>query len=118
GALELKGNHPDIVCARAQRRPRQAWFTALIGLPDEGLRLGQESVNTLRQYHPRDISVETLQSLNINAIFMNKYEVVVQTSQEMLALANRSGDLWERGLASVWWAYALVLQRQTGEALQ
>ena len=45
-------------------------------------------------------------------------EAVIQTSQEMLARANQSGDIWEQGWALEWWAYALVLQRQIGEALQ
>ncbi len=117
-AQKLTANAPDIVCARAQLQARQAWFTALIGLPNEGLRLAQESVNTLRQYNTQDISLETLQCVNINAIFLNKYEVVIQTSQEMMARANQSGDIWEQGWALVWWGYALVLQRQIGEALQ
>jgi tetratricopeptide (TPR) repeat protein len=36
----------------------------------------------------------------------------------MMERAKRSGDIWERGWAFVWWAYALVLQRQIAEALQ
>ncbi|HZM24906.1 MAG TPA: tetratricopeptide repeat protein, partial [Anaerolineales bacterium] len=116
-ANKLVSNKPDIVCARAQLQAQQAWFTALIGLPDEGLRMAQESVNTLKQYN-QDISIETLDSVNINAIFLNEYEIVSQTSQEMMARANRSGDIWERGWALIWWAYALVLRRQIGEAIQ
>ncbi len=117
-AQKLTASAPDIVCACALLQARQAWFTALIGLPDEGLRLAQESVNTLRQYNAQDISTETLHCVNINAIFLNNYEVVRETSQEMMARAGRSGDIWEQGWASVWWGYALVLQRQIPEALQ
>ena len=117
-AQKLTASAPDIVCARAVLQARQAWFTALIGLPDEGLRLAQESVNTLREYNAQDISIETLQCVNINAIFLNNYQVVRETSQEMMARAGRSGDIWEQGWASVWWGYALVLQRQIPEALQ
>jgi predicted ATPase len=117
-AKKLTANEPDIVCARAQLRARQAWFTALIGLPDEGLLMAQESVNTLSQFSKQDITVETFHCVNINAIFLNKNEIVAQISQEMMARANRSGDIWEQGWALVWWAYALVLQRQIGEALQ
>ena len=101
-AKQLTGSEPDIVCARAQLHARQAWFTALVGLPDEGLRLAQDSINTLRRYDPQDISVETLHCLNINAIFMNNHEVVIWTSQEMTDRANRSGDVWERGFALIW----------------
>lgn len=116
-AQKLESNEPEVVCARAELRARQAWFTALIGLPDQGLQLAQESINTLRQYN-REISVNTLDSVNINAIFMNKNEIVIQVSQEMMARANRSGDIWEQGWALIWSAYTFVLQQQIMEALQ
>jgi predicted ATPase/class 3 adenylate cyclase len=116
-AQKLESNEPEVVCAGAELRARQAWFTALIGLPDQGLRLAQESVSTLRQYS-RDISVNILESVNINAIFMNRNEIVVQVNQEMMARADRSGDIWERAWALIWSAYAFVLQHQIREALQ
>jgi tetratricopeptide (TPR) repeat protein len=62
--------------------------------------------------------VETFHCANINAIFLNNHEIVMQISQEMMERAERSGDVWERGWALVWWAYALVLKRQVAEALQ
>ena len=37
--------------------PRQAWFTALVGSPDEGLQMALESINTLRQYAVHEITV-------------------------------------------------------------
>jgi predicted ATPase/class 3 adenylate cyclase len=117
-ANKLASNEPDIVCARAQLRARQAWFTALIGLPEEGLLMAQESLNTLSQYNPQDITVDTFQCANINAIFMNKVEIVSEVTQNMLARADRSHDVWERGFALIWSAYTFVLQRQIGEALQ
>ena len=117
-ARQLTANEPEIIKARAQLRARQAWFTALIGLPAEGLQMAQESLGILRQFDRQDISVETFHCANINAIFLNNYEVVMQISQEMMECAERSGDIWERGWAFVWWAYALVLQRQINEALQ
>jgi predicted ATPase/class 3 adenylate cyclase len=117
-ARQLTANEPEIIKGRAQLRARQAWFTALIGLPAEGLQMAQESLGILRQFDRQDISVETFHCANINAIFLNNYEVVMQISQEMMERAKRSGDIWERGWAFVWWAYALVLQRQINEALQ
>ena len=116
-AQKLDSNEPEVVCARAEIRARQAWFIALIGLPDQGLQLAQESVSTLRQYN-REISVNTLDSVNINAIFMNQNEIVNQVSQEMMARADRSGDIWERAWALIWSAYAFVLQHQIEGALQ
>jgi predicted ATPase len=117
-ADKLTSNETKIVSARAQLRARQAWFTALIGLPNEGLRMAQQSLNTLSQINKNDITVETFHCANINAIFLNKIEIVMQISQEMMERANRSADIWERGWALIWGAYALVLRGQVSDALQ
>ena len=117
-ATKLIGDEPDIVCARAQLRARQAWFTALIGSPDEGLQMALDSVNSLRQYDKHELTIDTLQGVTINAIFLNQGEIVAQISREMMARADRSGDVWERAWALIWWAYTLVLQSQIGEAVQ
>ena len=90
----------------------------LIGLPEEGLRIAKESLNILSQINQNDITVETYHCANINTIFLNKVDIVIQFSQAMLGRAERSGDLWERGFAYIWRAFALVLQGQFGEALQ
>jgi len=116
--LKLTAREPEVVWARAQLQARQAWFTALIGQPDEGLRMAQESLQILSQINQNDIAVETYHCANINAIFLNKSEIVIQISQAMMDRAERSGDQWERGFAHIWWAYALVLQRQIDKALQ
>ena len=117
-AKKLTSNEPDIVCARAQVQSRQSWFTALIGLPEEGLRIAQESLETLRRFNAHNITVETFHCANINAIFLNKHEIVLEISREMIERAERSGDVWEHGWALIWWGYALVLRRQISEALQ
>ena len=117
-ARQLTTSEPEIIKARAQLRARQSWFTALIGLPDEGLQMAQESLDILRQFGSQNIGVETFQCANINAIFLNNHEIVMQISQEMMERAKQSGDIWERGWALIWWAYALVIQRQVTEALQ
>ena len=116
-AQKLTSTEPDIVCTRAQVRARQAWFTALIGLPDKGLQMAQESIATLNHYS-QDISIETWDGININAIFLNQYEIVSQTSQGMMARAERSGDVWDRGWALIWLAYSLVSNGQLNEAFQ
>jgi len=117
-ARQLTTSEPEIIQACAQLRARQSWFTALIGLPEEGLQIAHENLEILRQFGSQNIGVETFQCANINAIFMNNYEIVMQISQEMMERAKRSGDIWERGWALIWWAYALVIQRQVTEALQ
>jgi predicted ATPase/class 3 adenylate cyclase len=116
-AQKLTSTEPDVICARAQIRTRQAWFTALIGLPDKGLQLAQQSIATL-SHNSQDISIETWEGININAIFLNRYEIVSQTSQQMTARAERSADVWDRGWALIWSAYSFLLQQQIMEALQ
>lgn len=117
-AKKLTTNTPDVIWARAELQARQAWFTALIGQPDEGLQLAQESLNILDQISHNDISVETYNCATINAIFLNKTEVVIQLSQAMTERAERSGDTWERGFSHTWLSYAFVLQGQVDKALQ
>jgi len=117
-ANRLTVTKPDVLWARAQLQAREAWFTALIGLPEEGLRMAQESLNILGQINQDDIAVEIYQCANINAIFLNKVEITFQISQAMMERSERSGDLWERGFAYIWQAFALVLQRQIDKALQ
>jgi tetratricopeptide (TPR) repeat protein len=117
-ANRLTLTKPDVLWARAQLRAREAWFTALIGLPEEGLRMAQESLDILSQIDQSDIAVETYHCANINAIFLNKVEITIQISQAMMERSQRSGDLWERGFACIWWAYTLVLQRQIDKALK
>lgn len=116
-AQKLVSSEPQIVYARAKIRARQAWFTALIGLPEEGLQMAQESVSILRQ-HNQNMSIQTLQGICINAIFLNKSEMMAQTSQEMVAQAERSGDVFERAWALIWQAYAFISQDQIDKALQ
>jgi len=110
-ANNLTSNESEVICARAELRARQAWFTALVGLPEQGLQMAQESVNTLRQFN-QDISVNTFDSININAIFMNNIEVVFQVTEDMMARAERSGEIWERAWAHIWLGFALLLKQQ------
>jgi tetratricopeptide (TPR) repeat protein len=115
-AEKLSTSEPDIVWAQAQLKARQAWFTALIGLPDEGLRIVQESLQILRQINKDEITVETLHCANINAIFLNKGKLVAQICQQMQERAERSGDIWEQGFALIWSAWSLFMQHQLDEA--
>jgi predicted ATPase/class 3 adenylate cyclase len=117
-ARKLTDSEPDVVWARAQLQARQAWFTALIGLPEEGLRMVQASLQTLSQINEHEITVETLHCANINAIFLNKTELVAQISQKMMERAERSGEVWERGFALIWSAWSLLMQGQLEAGLQ
>ena len=116
-AQKLASDERDIVCARAQIRARRAWFTALIGLPEEGLQMAQESINILRQ-HNKDINIQTLLGVPINAVFLNKVEILSQITQDVAARAERSGDTFDRVWALEWQAYALILQHQIDRAVQ
>jgi predicted ATPase len=117
-AQKLAGNEPEVVWARAHLQARQAWFTALIGLPEEGLRMAQESIQTLSQLNHHEITVETFNCVIMSAMFLNRNDLVTETSWDMLLRAERSGADWERGWALIWWAYVLVLQGQLDEALR
>jgi tetratricopeptide (TPR) repeat protein len=114
-AQKLASDERDIVCARAQIRARRAWFTALIGLPEQGLQMAQESINTLRQ-HNQDIDIQTLLGVAVNAVYLNKVEILNQVTQEVAARAER--DPFDRVWALEWRAYALILQHQIDEAVQ
>ena len=115
---KLAGNEPDVLWTRAELRARQAWFTALIGLPDEGLRMAQESIQMLSQLNKQEISVETLNCAIMNAMVLNKIELITQISQDMLVRAEQSRDPWEQGWALIWSAYVLLLHGQPDEALR
>ncbi len=117
-ANQLVATEPEIIGARAQLRARQSWFTALIGLADEGLRMAQESVNILSQYKKQNISVDTYMCVAVNASVLNRDQISLQVSQDMLARAGQSGDVWERGWALGWRSYALLLKHQIAEATQ
>jgi predicted ATPase/class 3 adenylate cyclase len=117
-AQKLTGNEPDVLWARAELRARQSWFACLIGLPDEGLRMAQESIQTLSQLNKQEISVEVLTCAIMNAMVLNKIELIMQISQDMLARAEQSRDPWEQGWALLWSAYVCLLQGQPNAALQ
>ena len=117
-AQKLTGNEPDVVWARAELRARQTWFACLIGLPEEGLRMAQESLQTLSQLNKQEISVEVLTCAIMNAMVLNKIELITQISQDMLERAERSGDPWEQGWALMWSAYVRLLQGQPNAALR
>ena len=117
-AQKLAGNEPELLWARAELRARQAGFTSLIGSPDEGLRMAQESIQTLSQLNKQEISVEILTCAIMNALVLNKIEVISQISQEMLERAGQSGDFWEKGWALLWSAYVFLLHGHPDEALR
>ena len=117
-AQKLTGNEPDVLWARAELRARQAWFACLIGLPEEGLRMAQESIQTLSQLNKQEISVEVLTCAIMNAMVLNRIELITQISQDMLERAEQSRDPWEQGWALMWSAYVCLLQGQPNTALQ
>jgi tetratricopeptide (TPR) repeat protein len=54
----------------------------------------------------------------MNAMVLNKIELITQISQDMLERADRSRDPWEQGWALMWSAYVRLLQGQPNAALQ
>jgi len=116
-AQKLTSNAPDIVCLRAQFLARRAWFTGQIGLPEEGLRMAEENINILRQ-HNQEVDIVTLGSIPVNAIWLNKIELLSQITQEMAARVEPSGNAFERFFANIWWAYGALMQNQVDKAYQ
>jgi hypothetical protein len=94
-ANQLVANEPEIVCARAQLRARRVYFTALIGLPDEGLRMAQESVNILSQYNQQDITVDTYMCVALNASVLNRDQILFKSRYAGACRAKR-GSLGTR----------------------
>jgi len=116
-ARKLASDERDIVCARARIRARQAWFTAMIGFPNEGLLMAQESLNTLSEHH-QVINQQELLGVAINAVFLNKIDILSQITKEVTERAEQSREAFERVWALEWRAYALILQHQVEDAAQ
>ena len=115
-AEKFTTSEPVFAWVHAELQARRAWFTALIGLPDKGLRMVQESLQILSEINKHEISVETFHCANINAIFMNKAEFVSQICQQMKERAEQSGEIWERGFALIWSACSFLMQHKLDEA--
>lgn len=116
-ARKLTASEPKIVCLHAEIQARQAWFIGLLGRPEEGLQMAQESVAILRQ-HNREVGQFTLGAVPINGIWLNKIDLVSRITQAMMARTEHGGDILERGWALIWYSYALLLQHQVEGAIR
>jgi hypothetical protein len=79
--------------------------------------MAQESINILRQ-HDQDNNLQTLLGVALNAVFLNKVEILSQITQDLAARVERSGDTFDQVWALEWRAYALILQHQIDRAVQ
>ncbi|MEE9198086.1 MAG: AAA family ATPase, partial [bacterium] len=70
----LQGKREDIESAVVEARATaiQGYFTSLLGSPEEGLRLAQEAVGTLRQMDRRRERLIPLACLALNGAFLNR----------------------------------------------
>lgn len=119
-AQKLTSDDPEVVCTRALMRARQAWFTTEVGLAEQGLEMGQESVRILRE-HNWVVDGRTLQSVCVSAMHLRKWQEYTEASREMMAWAEQLGDAFEQGNAACWFAYSFVLDNQitpAGEMVQ
>ena len=116
-AQKLSSNEPEVVCLRAQMRARQAWFIGVIGLPEQGLALGLESVRILREYN-QDVNISSLASICVCAIYLSKWQEFREASREMVAWAEQRGDAFDQSFAALWLAYTFILDNQITTAGQ
>lgn len=114
---QLTSEATEIVCLRAQIRSRQAWFIGVIGQPEEGLQIAMESVEVLRE-QKQVLNVQSLLSVCVSAIYLNKWQEYVEASREMVAWAEQHGDTFERCFASLWWSYTFLPGNQSSDAVQ
>ena len=93
---------------------QQAWFTSLLGLPEQGLALAKESIATLRRLDDRDeLFCLALNCLAINAVFLNRVDEIEDAGREMLELATENSDRWFEAMALAGDAELLLLS-ETG----
>lgn len=119
-AQKLTSGDPEVVCTRALMRARQAWFTTEVGLAEQGLEMGQESVRILRE-HNWVVDARTLQSVCVSAMHLRKWQAYKEASREMMTWAEQLGDAFDQSNASCWFAYSFVLDNQitpAGEMVQ
>lgn len=116
-AQKLASNEEEIVCLRAELYARQAWFTAVIGEPEQGLRLAQESIRILHQ-HNQVVSSQTLNSVCVSAIYLNRWQEYTEASRGMVEWAEQYGEDFEKSFASLWWSYTLLFNNRVGEAVE
>jgi tetratricopeptide (TPR) repeat protein len=60
----------------------------------------------------------TLGSIPVNAIWVNKIELLSQITQEMMARIKPGSNAFERFFANIWWAYGALMQNQVDQAYQ
>jgi tetratricopeptide (TPR) repeat protein len=100
----------------AQLLARQGYFAGLLGRPEQGLVMAEESVALLRQFDHKGDLVIPLLVLNMNAVFMDKIAAVGQDGQEALEVAKAKGDRWGEAMILTWLASRALADQDYGEA--
>ena len=88
----------------AQLLARQGYFSGLLGNPEKGLGMAQESVSILkRSDRPGDLLLPLI-ALNMNAVFLDDFTSVGEDSQEVLETVQAERDRWGEGMILTWMA--------------
>ena len=84
----------ELVALRALAMAFQGYFAAWLDIPDQGYELAKKGVEVLRQHdHPEALAL-ALDSLVVNAYFLNRYEEEREAINEMLEIASKVDDKW------------------------
>ncbi len=100
----------------AQLLARQSYFSGLLGRPEQGLAMAEESVALLRQFAYKGDLVIPLVVLNMNAVFMDKITAVGQDGQEAMEVARARGDRWGQAMIMTWQASRALAEQDYDEA--
>jgi predicted ATPase len=109
-------DEPVVSAILAQLLARQGYFAGLLGRPQQGLAMAEESVGILRQSGRTGDLVIPLLVLNMNAVFMDKIAAVGQDGQEALKVARARGNRWPEAMILTWLASRALAVKDYGEA--
>ncbi|MCJ2531128.1 MAG: AAA family ATPase [Candidatus Thermoplasmatota archaeon] len=101
-ALQGKPEDPESVVVEARVTAIQGYFTSLLGSPEEGLRLAEEAVDTLRKMDRRQERLIPLFCLALNGAFLNRQAEVEAAAGEALEIARELGDALMEAYSMAW----------------
>jgi predicted ATPase/class 3 adenylate cyclase len=113
-AEKAEGDESNIVLALILAQ--QAWFSSLLGVPEKGLPLAEDSIATLRHHRHAEDLLMPLQSLIINCMNLRQHDKVTQAAQEGLDLARDRSDAWWEAVYLSWLASAALGEANYDEA--
>jgi len=106
----------EAVSALAQAH--QAFFMALLGLAEEGYKLGKTSVDILERLgRPQDVLI-ALDSLHLSSFFLRRFSEEEQAVRQMLSIATELDDKWQIAQAQYLASREAFRKRELVEAKQ